>query len=78
MTNNPYPTQPGFGLRVRHSKTAIEKFGRDYLKRPYSRGFDNCFEMFDGNAVVWALMSEAVPNPNSDLAEGIRRMGKNV
>lgn len=75
---NPYQTNPGFGLRYHHARKALEKFGKDYNARPYSRGFDNCFENFDGDAVVWALMHEAIECRNEYLAEGIKRMGENV
>jgi hypothetical protein len=78
MTKNPYPTEPGFGLRFHHAKTALEKYGRDYARPPYSRGFDNCFENHDGDAVVWALMHDAVADPKSRIAEGIHRLGKDV
>lgn len=78
MTRNPYPTRQGFGLRVRCAKAAYEAYGRDYDRKPYSRALDNCFEMFDSNAVVWALMHEAIVGGNADLAEGIRRTGKDV
>jgi hypothetical protein len=58
----------------------LESFGRDAALAPWrertSRSFDNCFEMFDGSAVVWGLMQQA--QTNETLAEGIRRMGKNV
>ncbi len=75
---NPYPTKPGFGLRVHYAKQALEVFGQDEHAPPYSRAFENCFEMFDGDAVVWALMHSAIAKNNGDLAEGIRRMGKDV
>jgi len=78
MTNNPYPTQPGFGLRVKHAKAVLEIYGQDEFSKPYSRTFENCFEMFDGDAVVWSLMHDAIARNNGDLAEGIKRMGKNV
>jgi len=78
MSQNPYLTRPGFGLRYSRAKAALEIFGQDEFSRPYSRAFDNCFEMFDGDAVVWALMHDATANNNDELAEGIRRMGKDV
>ena len=78
MSQNPYLTRPGFGLRFNRAKAALESFGQDEFSRPYSRAFDNCFEMFDGDAVVWALMHDAIAHNNGDLAEGIRRMGKDV
>ena len=60
---NPYLKQKGFGFRYLRAKSALERFGRDYLKRPYCRSFDNCFEMNDGDAVVWALMNTAIQRP---------------
>jgi hypothetical protein len=42
------------------------------------RGFDNCFEMFDGDAVVWALMHEAAEGRDDALKRGIRNMGASV
>jgi hypothetical protein len=80
-SRNPYPKQPGFGFRFLRARTALQEFGRNGLARPYSRSFDNCFENFDGHAVVWALMDHALRNEaadDRDLAEGIRRMGKAV
>ena len=74
---NPYETRPGFARRVRTAKKAYEAFGRDYGRRPYSRAVEQCFEMYDGKAVVWALMAEAIGG-NADLAEGIKRTGAAV
>ena len=59
-TKNPYPRRQGFALRVANAKRALRRLGRDCLADIYTRGFDNCFEMFDGDAVVWALMREAM------------------
>lgn len=33
-----------------------------FMKGIHSRAFDNCFEMFDGDAVVVALMRRALKN----------------
>jgi hypothetical protein len=76
-TKNPYPRRQGFGLRVANAKRALRRLGRDCLAEIYTRGFDNCFEMFDGDAVVWALMREAVTG-DEILERGIRNMGKDV
>ena len=78
---NPYPKHHGFGFRYLRAKTALETFGRDRQARPYSRSFDNCFEMYDGTAVVWALMHTAIRNAargDSFLKRGIENMGANV
>jgi len=71
VKQNPYPTQPGFGLRVANAKRALKKLARDPWNRApvASRGFDNCFENFDGEAVVWALMHAA--RTDDELASGI-------
>ena len=78
---NPYEKQPGFARRVLRAKKAYEAYGRDYNEkahtRLHSREIDNCFEMCDGRAVVWALMAEAIGG-NADLAEGIKRTGAAV
>lgn len=74
---NPYPQNTGFGLRLYRAKRALERLGRDCLARIYTRGFDNCFEMGDGDAVVWALVEEALNN-NATLKQGIQNMGKDV
>ena len=71
---NPFPTRKGFGLRVANARRALERLGRDCLARIYTRGFDNCFENYDGKAVVWQLMHDAL-NGNADLERGIRNMG---
>jgi len=78
---NPYPKHDGFGFRTLRARSALEKFGRDGLARPYCRSFDNCFEMDDGDAVVWALMHRAVRNSatgDTHLERGIRNLGDAV
>ncbi len=72
---NPFPTYKGFGLRVANAKRALERLGRDSLARIYTRGFDSCFEHFDGKAVIWQLMHDAL-NGNADLERGIRNLGR--
>lgn len=74
---NPYKTYAGFGLRVYHAKRAIMKLSCDRTANIYTRGFDNCFEHYDGNAVVFALMYEA-KNGNEALYQGIRNMGEGL
>jgi len=76
-TQNPYPRRQGFALRVANARRALRRLGRDCLADIYTRGFDSCFEMFDGDAVVWALMRDAV-NGDALLEQGIRNMGKAV
>ena len=72
---NPYPKFQGFGKRMIKAKNALEKFGRNRLHTPYTRAFDNCFEMYDGSAVVFELIDQAI-NGNNDLRQGIQNMGK--
>lgn len=74
---NPYPTRPGFGLRVANARRALRRLGEDCLADIYTRGFDSCFEMFDGEAVVWALMQGALSG-DYVLERGIRNMGDKV
>jgi len=63
---NPYQTREGFGRRVAYTRKALLKLSADPLARIYTRKFDNCFEMYDGSAVVWALVREA-PTGNGAL-----------
>ena len=65
---NPYPQQPGFPARVAHAEKCLKLLaeGRDRRVEngeEYSvasdRKMDNCFEMNDGDAVVWELMRRA-------------------
>ncbi len=83
---NPYPTRPGFGLRVHYARKTLillaqgmdrvrcNKTGEIY-SRARDRKMDNCFEMCDGDAVVWALMDAAARESSlynsPDLARGI-------
>jgi hypothetical protein len=79
MNRNPYPTRQGFGLRYFRAARAIRNYGLGWSQEEagmYTRGFDGCFENYDGDAVVWQLMREAQTDEN--LALGIRRMGVNV
>jgi hypothetical protein len=71
---NPYQTREGFGRRVAYARKALLKLSADPLARIYTRKFDNCFEMYDGSAVVWALMHEALA-ANGSLKHGIERTG---
>jgi len=75
---NPYQKNHGFGLRVHRAETAIKKLANDHFANIYTRGFDNCFEMNDGDAVVWALMDKATKEPDqygqSLLTEGIQQL----
>ena len=71
---NPYKTYKGFGLRVARAKKIlidlalgndgrITKTGETYSMSK-SRTMDNCFENYDGSAVVWALMNTAAQEPD--------------
>ena len=68
---NPYPKQPGFSRRVGHAKRALKKLARHPHQRSVinCRDFDNCFEVGDGDAVVWALMHAA--ETDAGLSHGI-------
>lgn len=71
---NPYPTHAGFGFRVADAKRALRRLGEDCTASIFTLGFDNCFEMNDGNAVVWALM-RSVHGGDALLERGIRYAG---
>ena len=71
---NPYQMLEGFGRRVACARKALLRLSADPLARIFTRSFDNCFEMHDGSAVVWALMHEALAG-NDDLKQGIERTG---
>jgi hypothetical protein len=71
---NPYPCYPGFGGRVRTAAAALRKRANGDTDI-FTRAFDNCFEMYDGSAVVWALMFDALEMHDTDLKTGIKSMG---
>jgi hypothetical protein len=75
---NPYKTKKGFGLRVHRAEQYISKMSYDFRYDGNSRSLDNCFEMYDGDAVVFALMSKAKQEPDeygqSHLTRGIQKM----
>ena len=78
-SRNPYPTKPGFGLRVARLTRALKHYGMGWSEEDagmYSRTFDNCLENYDGDAVVWAVMDKAMRD--EDIARGIRLMGEKV
>lgn len=70
---NPYITRPGFASGSR-TQRALSRLGVDCTANIFTRGFDNCFEMYDGDAVVWALMHAAL-NGDDILAAGIKTAG---
>lgn len=71
---NPFPKQPGFSWRVLRAKTALRRLGQDCMANIFTRSFDNCFEMYDGKAVVWALM-RACAEGDPLLERGIKNAG---
>lgn len=75
---NPYSKQKGFVLRVYRAEQAIKKLGLDPFAYIYICSFNNCFEMGDGDAVVWALIHKAHQEPDehgqSLLTKGIQQM----
>jgi hypothetical protein len=71
---NPYKIHPGFGNRVSYAANALKRLAegngwttdrnngvRDHPSQ--GRKMDNCFEMWDGDAVVWQLMHRAQTDP---------------
>jgi hypothetical protein len=50
-------TEDGFTARVNYAAQCIVR------RQTNGRGFDNCFEMWDGDAVVAALVRRARKNP---------------
>ena len=71
---NPYPKRPGFNFRVLNARRALEKLGQDPKARIFTRGFDNCLEMGDGDAVVWQLMHVVKAEGADLLKRGIQGM----
>jgi hypothetical protein len=73
---NPYPIHPGFGFRVMNAAKALRKYGENPNYRLFTRSFDNCFENYDGDAVIFALMAKAIKEKTAGqpaLHEGIKR-----
>jgi hypothetical protein len=70
--SNPYPRLTGFSNRVAYAERKLRELGRDPYCDIFSRKFDDCFEMGDGDAVVFALMTKATRNPL--LLQGIQRL----
>ena len=63
MSNNPYRTWPGFGLRCANAAKFLRHIGScPWLTPPIPlpRTFDNCLENYDGDAVVYWLIEKAV------------------
>jgi hypothetical protein len=56
---NPYPQQPGFKKRVAYVKAALIRYAHDSSYHIFTRAFDDCFENYDGDAVVFALGDRA-------------------
>lgn len=82
--SNPFPTRTGFGLRVFYAVNAIRELGRNPLSAPAydrvhnNRRFDNCFESYDGDAVVYAIMAKVHEEGDRQLAKGIKLMGEHL
>lgn len=77
---NPFPTKKGFGLRLHYAAEALRKYGLDpscstYAQVANNRKFDNCFENFDGDAVVYAIMCLVHEKHDADLCRGIKLLG---
>lgn len=71
---NPYPRHSGFSRRVQIAEAALRKRGKGDTNI-FTRAFDNCFEMYDGSAVVWAMMFDAIEMNDTNLKAGIVSMG---
>jgi hypothetical protein len=77
---NPYPQQPGFSARITHAERCLKLLAEgnhwrtvngDRYSVASDRQMDNCFEMGDGDAVVWELMHRA--QTDAVLKLGIRK-----
>ena len=74
MQINPYPTQPGFSKRVAKAIAGFRRFSADGdLRKLHTRSFDDCFDNFDGKALVWALMEAAVTDKDIERHPRDRR-----
>jgi len=60
---NPYPKQAGFQKRVNFARNALIRYAIDSHYEIFTRAFDDCFEIFDGDAVVFALAERAKKMP---------------
>ena len=76
---NPYSVRPGFSGRVADAAEALRRLASNPLNRAsvQARNFDNCFEMWDGNAVIWELVNRAHEGDEL-LARGIAALGPTV
>ncbi|MCB0634219.1 MAG: hypothetical protein KDD15_31020 [Lewinella sp.] len=77
---NPFPTYKGFGLRVAYAGKALRNYGLNPQKTKVaqcirSKSFENCFEEFDGDAVVYALMAKVYEQNDHFLKNGIMLLG---
>lgn len=68
---NPYPIKPGFRARVAKARKALHRLALEPSLNIYTRAFDACFEMHDGDAVVFELMETAFREDHL-LARGIK------
>ena len=68
MDTNPYPRLRGMHKRVSYAVSRLKQLCDrwDARYRISTRGFDNCFEEQDGDAVVWQIMHRAI----GELLEG--------
>jgi hypothetical protein len=78
-SDNPYSVQPGFTKRVSYAVEALHRLASDPRSRApvQARSFDNCFAMWDGNAVIWELVNR-VREGDELLAQGIAGLGPAV
>lgn len=66
-----------FKARVAYAAQSLDRFGR-WNENPNSRSFDNCFEMYDGLAVVAALVQMAEDLGGEHIRRGIEKCGSTV
>lgn len=57
-----------------NAKKALRRLGENPDARVFTREFDGCFEMGDGDAVVFQLMDAALSGDDL-LLRGIKRLG---
>jgi hypothetical protein len=74
---NTYPKQEGFQKRVYFARNALIQYAIDSHYDIFTRAFDDCFENFDGDAVVFALAERAkkdARNGDNLLLKGMKKV----
>lgn len=81
---NPFKTRKGFGLRLNYAVTLIREYGYNpssrinYDRISNNRKFDNCFENYDDDALVYAIMEKIYEQNDANLEKGVKAMGKHL